>query len=253
MAPDRNARIASCCRWTLYEGSLIFVKVAAKKGRAAASGAPVRPRKAPPKATRKLPTRDRGRRRVEAILDAASVLFAEQGFDAVTMEAISARAATAIGSLYQFFPNKRSVFEAIAERSLERSRATFEALSGAAVALPWEALVDAAVDGFAHLHGSDPGFRAVLTNLQLYGVYAEADAALHALIVDQVAARITGVAPHVASARRAIVAEVVVSTVAAMLFLSQRQPPATARAMRDETKRLVRAYVASVIAAQPSR
>ena len=196
---------------------------------------------------RKLPTRERGRRRVEAILDAASLLFADQGFDAVTMESIAEAGETAIGSLYQFFPNKRSVFEAIAERSLERSRATFDALAGATASMPWTELVDAMVDGFALLHAGDPAFRAVITNFQLYGLYAEADTALHALIVEQIATRVEGIAPHLLPKRRALIAEMVVTTVASLLFLSQRHAPAMARAMREETKRLIRAYVESAI------
>jgi len=197
---------------------------------------------------RKQPTHERGRRRVEAILDAASLLFADQGFDAVTMEAIATGSETAIGSLYQFFPNKRSVFEAIAERSLERSRATFDLLATTTASMPWTELVDAMVDGFALLHAADPAFRAVITNFQLYGLYAESDTALHGLIVDQIATRVAAIAPGLSPKRRALVSEMVVTTVASLLFLSQRHPPAMARAMREETKRLVRSYVESVIA-----
>lgn len=198
--------------------------------------------------TRKLPTRERGRRRVEAILDAASLLFADLGFEAVTMEAIAARSDTSIGSLYQFFPSKRSVFEAIAERSLERSKATFDALARTTTNMAWTELVDAMVDGFALLHAADPAFRAVIANFQLYGLYAEADTALHALIVEQIATRIEGIAPHLPPRRRALVAEMVVTTVASLLFLSQRHEPAIARGMREETKRMVRCYVESAIA-----
>jgi AcrR family transcriptional regulator len=185
---------------------------------------------------------------VDAILDAASILFAERGFDAVTMEAIAARSETAIGSLYQFFPSKRSVFEAIAERSLERTRATFDALSGAAAELPWEQLLDAMIDGFALLHAADPAFRAVIANFHLYGLYADADTALHALIVDEIAKRLRGIAPHLPPKRRALVAEMVVTTAASLLYLSQRHEPALARAMREESKRMLRGYVEGAIA-----
>lgn len=185
---------------------------------------------------------------MEAILDAASLLFADQGFGSVRMEAIAANSETAIGSLYQFFPSKRSVFEAIAERSLARSRATFDVLASTTATMPWTELVDAMVDGFALLHAADPSFRAVIANFHLYGLYAEADTALHALIVDQIASRIAGIAPHLPPRRRALVAEMVVSTVASLLFLSQRHEPALARGMREETKRMVRCYVESAIA-----
>ena len=184
---------------------------------------------------------------MDAILDAAALLFADRGFESVTMEAIAAKSDTAIGSLYQFFPSKRSVFEAIAERSLERTRATFDALAGAAADRPWEQLLDGMIDGFALLHAADPAFRAVIANFHLYGLYAEADTALHALIVDEVVKRLRGIAPRLPSKRRILVAEMVVTTAASLLYLSQRHEPPVARAMREETKRMIRGYVADAI------
>ena len=40
----------------------------------------------------------------------------------------------------------------------------------------------------------------------------------------------------------------IVTTVASILFLSQRHQPGVARGMREETKRMVRSYVEGVIA-----
>jgi AcrR family transcriptional regulator len=60
--------------------------------------------------------RQRGHLRVAAILDAATVLFAERDYDAVTMTEIAARSATAIGSLYRFFPTKQVLADALLER-----------------------------------------------------------------------------------------------------------------------------------------
>ncbi|GEO24438.1 TetR family transcriptional regulator [Alicyclobacillus acidoterrestris] len=62
------------------------------------------------------PKTSRGQRRVNIILDAAEQLIAEIGYDAMTTNAIALRAETSIGSLYQFFPNKESVVQALADR-----------------------------------------------------------------------------------------------------------------------------------------
>ena len=59
------------------------------------------------------PQRRRGHARVAAILQAASALFLEQGYDAVTMTQIAAASDTAIGSLYRFFPSKEAVADAL--------------------------------------------------------------------------------------------------------------------------------------------
>ncbi|MDR3429519.1 TetR/AcrR family transcriptional regulator [Silvimonas sp.] len=63
--------------------------------------------------TAKQPQRERGRQRVAALLDAAATLFAAKGFEATTMTGIAAQAGASIGSLYQFFPTKEHVADAI--------------------------------------------------------------------------------------------------------------------------------------------
>ncbi|WP_141262560.1 TetR/AcrR family transcriptional regulator, partial [Komagataeibacter diospyri] len=60
----------------------------------------------PPRSSPLAPTRQRGRDRVEAILAAATTVFAEKSYETATMTEIAARSSTAIGSLYRFFPTK---------------------------------------------------------------------------------------------------------------------------------------------------
>ncbi|MEA1677196.1 TetR/AcrR family transcriptional regulator [Nitrospirillum sp. BR 11163] len=61
----------------------------------------------------KKPTRERGRARVAALLAAAGAVFAEKGYDAATMTEIAAKAGAPIGSLYQFFPTKAVLADAL--------------------------------------------------------------------------------------------------------------------------------------------
>jgi AcrR family transcriptional regulator len=62
---------------------------------------------------RRGPRQERGERRVAELLDAAEVVIAKTGYEAATMSAIAERAGAAIGSLYQFFPNKASITQAL--------------------------------------------------------------------------------------------------------------------------------------------
>jgi AcrR family transcriptional regulator len=71
------------------------------------------------------PKRERGKQRVAALLDAGAALFAERGYQATTMTAIAERAGAAIGSLYQFFPSKEALAEALFDRFAERAAASF--------------------------------------------------------------------------------------------------------------------------------
>ncbi|MFQ4162401.1 MULTISPECIES: TetR/AcrR family transcriptional regulator [Nostocales] len=69
---------------------------------------------------RRQPKQKRSQQRVERILDAAAEVFDEVGFEAATTHAIATRADTAIGSLYQFFPDKMTIFHALELRHRER-------------------------------------------------------------------------------------------------------------------------------------
>lgn len=66
----------------------------------------------------RVPTQERGTRRVEAILDAAAELVTELGVEGVTVQALADRAATSKGSLYHFFPDVPAVLRALGERHL---------------------------------------------------------------------------------------------------------------------------------------
>jgi AcrR family transcriptional regulator len=92
------------------------------------------------------PKRLRGHLRVEAILSAAGVLFAEQGYDAVTMTEIAARSGAAIGSLYRFFPTKDVLADALLRRYRERIEEELAALARDAQRLPLDSFADAFVD-----------------------------------------------------------------------------------------------------------
>jgi AcrR family transcriptional regulator/transposase-like protein len=65
------------------------------------------------KTLRRQPQQKRGKQRVEKILIAAAEVFAEAGFAAATMQQIADRANTAVGSIYQFFPDKLAIFNAL--------------------------------------------------------------------------------------------------------------------------------------------
>ena len=69
---------------------------------------------------RRQPQQKRSQERVEKILDAAAIVFDEMGFEAATTHAIAARADTSVGSLYQFFPDKLAIFNALELRHVDR-------------------------------------------------------------------------------------------------------------------------------------
>jgi AcrR family transcriptional regulator len=75
--------------------------------------------------TRTKPKQKRGQMRSEAILNAASELFAEAGYANTTVVQIAARADAAVGTLYQFFANKEDILKALVERYVESASVIF--------------------------------------------------------------------------------------------------------------------------------
>jgi AcrR family transcriptional regulator len=58
----------------------------------------------------------RGERRVASLLDAAGHVFGELGYHAATTNAIAAEAKVSPATLYQFFPNKEAIADALVTR-----------------------------------------------------------------------------------------------------------------------------------------
>ncbi|MCU1600726.1 MAG: TetR family transcriptional regulator [Frankiales bacterium] len=92
--------------------------------------------------------------RVEKMLDAAAELLDELGPDGLSTSAIAARAGVSVGSLYQFFPDKHAVSEALARRSFERFSHHFAEIRGET----WEQVVDAVIDTYVAFSRTEPGF-----------------------------------------------------------------------------------------------
>jgi AcrR family transcriptional regulator len=73
------------------------------------------------KTLRRQPQQKRGQQRVEKIMIAAAEVFAEAGFAAATVQQIADRANTAVGSIYQFFPDKLAIFHALFQEHLQQT------------------------------------------------------------------------------------------------------------------------------------
>ncbi|MBA3824798.1 MAG: TetR/AcrR family transcriptional regulator [Ktedonobacterales bacterium] len=139
---------------------------------------------------RRVPQQGRGTRRIAQILDAAAEIIGEVGYDATTTSLIAARAHTAIGSLYQFFPNK----EAIVQGLLERYRADLrdlhsKVLTPDLLTLPLPTLLDRIIDPLMDFEMGQRGFKALFVGVHASPEIAQATRAM----TDEVARRFAGI------------------------------------------------------------
>ncbi|MFA6268083.1 MAG: TetR/AcrR family transcriptional regulator [Pseudolabrys sp.] len=109
----------------------------------------------------RLPQRERGRARVAALLAAATEVFAAKGYDAATMTEIAARAGASIGSLYQFFPTKELLAEALHASNAEALAAMLAALAPRLTGKPADALADVLFGELSGFLSEHPAFGAL--------------------------------------------------------------------------------------------
>lgn len=69
-------------------------------------------------------------RRREAILDAALIVAAEGGYEAVHMRAVAERAGIAVGTLYRYFPSKTHLLASALTREFQRLDASYDWTTG---------------------------------------------------------------------------------------------------------------------------
>jgi len=67
----------------------------------------------------------------QAILEAAEILFAEKGFDAVSMSSISRLAKTSKPNIYHHFNSKNELYLAVMKAAVQRSSVLLDKLEGA--------------------------------------------------------------------------------------------------------------------------
>ncbi|WP_232493697.1 TetR/AcrR family transcriptional regulator [Novosphingobium kaempferiae] len=86
------------------------------------------------RSTVRTPRQGRALHKIELILEAAIRLVDSGGMGALTTNAVAQTAGVSIGTLYQYFPNKEAILDALADREMaELSQRVIAALSDASM------------------------------------------------------------------------------------------------------------------------
>jgi AcrR family transcriptional regulator len=108
-------------------------------------------------APRKAARQARSLATVDAILEAAAEVFERRGYAAATTNRIAERAGVAIGSLYQYFPNKDAILVALTRQHLADGMAVLtphlERLNEGAL---WDDVLPDVVDAMVSMHAVAP-------------------------------------------------------------------------------------------------
>ena len=110
---------------------------------------------------RRVPVQGRSVARVQRMLDACAELVDEVGYEGLTTTLLAERAEVAIGSVYQFFPDKRAIVQALTLRNMEAYLQRLDERFASDELTHWWDGVDAAIDEYITMHRTVPGFRTL--------------------------------------------------------------------------------------------
>ncbi|MDT0304765.1 TetR family transcriptional regulator [Streptomonospora wellingtoniae] len=99
--------------------------------------------------------------RVQRMLDACAELLDEGGYSELSTTRIAERAGVAIGSVYQFFPDKRAITQALGLRYLDLFTARVRERLATGDHGHWTRAADAIIDEYLEMHRTVPGFRSL--------------------------------------------------------------------------------------------
>ncbi|WP_405660897.1 TetR family transcriptional regulator [Streptomyces sp. NBC_01166] len=200
---------------------------------------------------RRVPVQQRSADRLARILDAGAVLLDETGYEQLSTRAVADRAGVPIGSVYRFFPNKRALVDALAERNLEVYAGRVVARLEAIPEREWRAAIDAVLDEYLAMKRSVAGFALVD-----FGPPVPVPGPLDAEVNRRVAGRLTELlSGHLGRGRDGAASDarllrtvlVCVQAADALLQLAFRTDPEGDPDLIAETRVLLRAYLAGVL------
>ncbi|MGQ4380088.1 TetR family transcriptional regulator [Streptomyces sp. SAS_267] len=194
---------------------------------------------------RRAPVQRRSAERLTRILDACADLLDEVGYDGLSTRAVAQRAGVPIGSVYRFFGNKRAMADALAQRNLELySERVTESLR-AADGGGWRAAMDAVLDEYLAMKRTAPGFSLVDFGNQIpVGArYAEPNTRVADRLTDLLSGYL-GREPDDDLRRCFLIA---VESADTLVHLAFRVDPEGDERIIEETRELLRAYLARVL------
>ena len=193
---------------------------------------------------RRVPVQGRSVARVQRMLDACAELVDEVGYEGLTTTLLAERAEVAIGSVYQFFPDKRAIVQALAMRNMD---AYLQRLSARFADETFAHWWDARGRGDRRVHrtctAACPGFRTLHFGdvVDLHLLDEERDN--NAVIADRLAELLVEQFRLMDRPRLRFALEIAVETADALIKLAFRRDSDGDEAVLAEAKALIREYL----------
>lgn len=188
------------------------------------------------------PQRLTGKARVAAVLEAATAVIAEKGYDAATMAEIAVRARAPIGSLYRFFPNKEILANALIQRYAVLINQSFDLIDRQVAGQSPEATADAILDFMIHLHDET---RAMSGLLEARSGYSAKRMEFRKLALKRIAKTVSLRAPALSKGQAGDVAVILLHNMKTMKALKFGENVPNSPGAANELRQMNRLYFAS--------
>jgi AcrR family transcriptional regulator len=195
------------------------------------------------------PKRRRGMLRVASLMEAASAVIAERGYESATMAEIAARAGAQIGSLYRFFPNKEVLADALIHRYGELIDAAFSKIESQAASSSVDALADSLLDVFVELHDES---EAIIALLDARSEWSVKRAELRKAVLRSIAQILLLRSPQLRPQTAKDIAVVVLQNMKTMKAITFEQEIVTSPGAMAELREMNRLYLASKLSKKRS-
>ena len=198
---------------------------------------------------RKTPVQARSTVTVEAISEATIQVLLSQGAERLTTTRVAERAGVSVGTLYQYYPNKRSLLFAVLERHMNDVAAKVEAACENACHKPLAEMIREMVEAFV-----DAKMERADISVALYRVAGDVGGTALVRRVAQRSRKAVGemlqTAPDVKYPPDKFIVDLMLSAMAgAMRSLLEAGPsPATVRKSREQLVLLCGSYLAAATA-----
>jgi AcrR family transcriptional regulator len=192
---------------------------------------------------RRVPVQGRSVARVQRMLDACAELVDQVGYEALTTTMLAERAGVAIGSVYQFFPDKRAIVQALTQRNLEAYLERITARFANDRFGHWWDVVDAGIDEYIDMHRNVPGFRTLHFGDVVDVHLLDAERDNNAVIAERLAALLVNHFGAAAGPRLDFALAIAVEAGDALIKMAFRRDPEGDEAVLAEAKTLIRDYL----------
>ncbi len=194
---------------------------------------------------RRVPVQARSRERVERILDAAAQLLSDEGYDAVKTNLLAKRAGVSIGSIYQFFPNRFAIFNALADRYRKKIASSLSKTMGSnSPDRPWEEALEEGFESLAEMWRNDWAFHSVWIAIQNTAELTEAREKYREMLINEdLVFFLRRILPDLSDSRLQTIARVMLEAGNVLLDQSMRSGDTQDPLVIDELKFLMHSYI----------